>query len=151
MKDGDLTNFYGGKTDNGYKLKINDEHTPTPWKLGRMGAVVSESSEGIEMGGAMGKEAIKYYGGNLIGESISQANAKRIVECVNACEGVPSEILTSLNKNNDPFFECIESELKYNELKDVIENIIQYLDEGKVLTLRKDSIIIEALRNSINK
>jgi hypothetical protein len=40
---------------------------------------------------------------------------------------------------------------KYNELKEVIENIIEHLDEGRVLTLRKDSIIVEALRNSINK
>jgi esterase/lipase len=39
---------------------------------------------------------------------------------------------------------------KYNELKEVIEDIIQHLDEGRVLTLRKDSIIVEVLRNSIN-
>lgn len=141
MKDGDLTNFFGGKTDNGYKLKINGEHTPTPWKLGRLGAVVSESSEGIEMGGAMGKEAVKYYGGNLIGESISQANAKRIVECVNALEGIESEQMLNL---------VIESK-KYQEIKEVLENMIEHLDQGRILTLRKDSIIIEALRNSINK
>jgi hypothetical protein len=40
---------------------------------------------------------------------------------------------------------------KYNELKEVIEDMIKHLDEGIVLTLRKDSIIVEALRNSINK
>lgn len=141
MKDGDLTNFYGGKTDNGYKLKINGEHTPTPWKLGRMGAVVSESIEGIEMGGAMGKEAVKYYGGNLIGESISQANAKRIVECVNALEGIEGKQMLNL---------VIESK-KYQEIKEVLENMIEHLDQGRILTLRKDSVIIEALRNSINK
>ena len=39
----------------------------------------------------------------------------------------------------------------YNELKEVIEDMIKHLDEGIVLTLRKDSIIVEALRNSINK
>jgi hypothetical protein len=44
-----------------------------------------------------------------------------------------------------------EQNEKYNELKEVIENIIEHLDEGRVLTLRKDSIIVEALRNSINK
>jgi hypothetical protein len=40
---------------------------------------------------------------------------------------------------------------KYNELKEVIEDMIKHLDEGIHLTLRKDSILVEALRNSINK
>jgi regulator of replication initiation timing len=40
---------------------------------------------------------------------------------------------------------------KYNELKEVIEDIIEHLDEGRVLTLRKDSILVEALRNTINQ
>jgi len=40
---------------------------------------------------------------------------------------------------------------KYNELKEVIEDMIKHLDEGIHLTLRKDSIIVEALRNTINQ
>jgi hypothetical protein len=44
-----------------------------------------------------------------------------------------------------------EQNEKYNELKEVIEDMIKHLDEGIVLTLRKDSIIVEALRNSINQ
>lgn len=63
-------------------------HTPEPWKLGRAGSVISESKDGLEIIGATGEEAINYYGGNLIAESISQANAARIVACVNACAGI---------------------------------------------------------------
>jgi phage tail tape-measure protein len=44
-----------------------------------------------------------------------------------------------------------EQNEKYNELKEVIEDMIKHLDEGIHLTLRKDSILVEALRNSINK
>jgi demethoxyubiquinone hydroxylase (CLK1/Coq7/Cat5 family) len=44
-----------------------------------------------------------------------------------------------------------EQNEKYNELKEMIEDMIKHLDEGIHLTLRKDSIIVEALRNSINK
>ena len=44
-----------------------------------------------------------------------------------------------------------EQNEKYNELKEVIEDMIKHLDEGIHLTLRKDSIIVEALRNSINQ
>jgi hypothetical protein len=44
-----------------------------------------------------------------------------------------------------------EQNEKYNELKEVIEDMIKHLDEGIHLTLRKDSIIVDALRNSINQ
>ena len=43
-----------------------------------------------------------------------------------------------------------EQSQKYHDIKEVLEDIIQHLDEGRVLTLRKDSVIVEALRNSIN-
>jgi len=34
IDDGAFTNFYGGKTDNGYKLKINGEQIPSKSKQG---------------------------------------------------------------------------------------------------------------------
>ena len=117
---------------------MKSKHTPTPWKLGKMYCVVAESNKNLSI---VSKDAFKYYGGNLIGESISQANAKRIVECVNALEGIEGEQMLNL---------VIESK-KYQEIKEVLENMIEHLDQGRILTLRKDSIIIEALRNSINK
>jgi len=123
---------------------METKHTPTPW-------IVKDTN-------MMGTYIYSEHP-NLLLASMSQtradneciANAKRIVECVNACKGIPSSILTSPSRKNNAFFEAIEFELKYNELKEVIENIIEHLDEGRVLTLRKDSIIVEALRNTINK
>lgn len=122
---------------------METKHTPTPWR--------------VEY-----KPASTYIFSNepnflLLSMSYTQtdkttiANAKRIVECVNACEGMPSSILTSTSRKNHAFFEAIEFELKYNELKEVIEDMIKHLDEGIVLTLRKDSILVEALRNTINQ
>lgn len=42
------------------------------------GCVVSENIESLTIRGAIGDEAIKYYGGNLICESVSKANARLI-------------------------------------------------------------------------
>lgn len=54
----------------------NSKHTPGPWRLGIEGTVVADSADGLTIGGATGKENTDYYGGNLICESISMANAK---------------------------------------------------------------------------
>ena len=59
-------------------------HTPEPWRVGRPGTVVSDTP----VPGMGGSDAVEYYGGHLIGESIIEANARRIVACVNACRGL---------------------------------------------------------------
>ena len=64
-------------------------HTPEPWRVGRAGSVVSDTPV-PEMGGS---DAVEYYGGHLIGESIIEANARRIVACVNACAGMRNDEL----------------------------------------------------------
>ena len=65
------------------------KHTPEPWRVGRPGTVVSDTPV-PEIGGS---DAIEYYGGHLIGESIIEANARRIVACVNACAGMRNDEL----------------------------------------------------------
>ena len=53
--------------------------TPGPWEIGNHNScVISKNDESLCIKGAVGEDAIKYYGGNLICESISQANAKLI-------------------------------------------------------------------------
>ena len=64
-------------------------HTPEPWRVGRPFTVVSDTPV-PEMGGS---DAVEYYGGHLIGESIIEANARRIVACVNACAGMRNDEL----------------------------------------------------------
>lgn len=54
-------------------------HTQGPWKKGIWGgSIISESSNGIDINGAIGEEAVKYYGGNLICESASECNRNLI-------------------------------------------------------------------------
>ena len=65
------------------------KHTPEPWRVGRPGTVVSDTP----VPGMGGSDAVEYYGGHLIGESITEANARRIAACVNACAGMRNDEL----------------------------------------------------------
>lgn len=73
------------------------------------------------------------------------ANAERIVDCVNAMEGIQNP------KNLRETWEAVKHlELdKYHNLKEVIQNMIDRLDEGSEMTLTKDSIIVHALKEAI--
>jgi hypothetical protein len=59
-------------------------HTPTPFRVGRPGTVVSDSAEGLTLNGATGPENVKHYGGNLIAESVSPENAEFISRACSA-------------------------------------------------------------------
>lgn len=67
------------------------KHTAEPWRIGKMGAVVAD----IPVPEMNGSDAVEYYGGHLVGESITPSNARRIVACVNACKGILTEALES--------------------------------------------------------
>ena len=69
------------------------KHTPGPWRVGRPGTVVCDTS--IEQG-PKGTADVTYYGGHLVCESVTKANAERIVACVNACEGLNPEMVSGL-------------------------------------------------------
>lgn len=69
------------------------QHTPEPWREGIPGTVVADMPIEGGPGGVNGADAVAYYGGNLIGESMTVANARRIVACVNACSDVPTDML----------------------------------------------------------
>jgi hypothetical protein len=73
-------------------------HTKEPWRVGRcsvsMGTIVSDSP----VPEVNGSGAIEYYGGHLIAESITRDNARRIVACVNACEGIDTENLEMIGR-----------------------------------------------------
>lgn len=74
------------------------EWTKGPWKEGKGKYVVSEHDNGLDIKGATGDDAIKYYGGNMICESVGEANAKRIVDCVNSMAGIeiPTEWMAAI-------------------------------------------------------
>jgi len=69
------------------------KHTAEPWRAGAgtggKGSIVADEAV-PEMNGS---DAIDYYGGHLIAESMVPRNIRRAVACVNACRGIPIEVL----------------------------------------------------------
>lgn len=73
------------------------EHTPEPWVagtgeyngVGHYMAVNNDESKAVALTGIIGKEDAEK----------SKANARRIVACVNACEGLPNELLEGPDYN----------------------------------------------------
>lgn len=73
---------------------MSAQHTPGPIREGKAGtnSIVSDNP----VPGMGGSDCIEYYGGHLIGESITPSNRRRLVACWNACEGIPTEVLERL-------------------------------------------------------
>ncbi|GIZ08336.1 hypothetical protein [Flavobacterium sp. UMI-01] len=91
--------------------------TKAPWIVGRPGTVVSDNKESITISGGVGEDAIKYYGGNLICESVSNSNAKLIAAA--------PEMLEMLIKVEKVLRECTQ---EYGLSQDV-EKLIQKATE----------------------
>jgi hypothetical protein len=58
---------------------MKEKFTPGPWRRGKAGGcVVSDSNENLTVRGAYESGCIEYYGGYLIGESMTPSNAALI-------------------------------------------------------------------------
>lgn len=89
----------------------DSKHTTGPWKVGnRNNCVVSESDESLSIRGAVGSDAIRYYGGNLICESVSESNAKLIAAAPELLE-VLIEVVRISDRNH----------IAWNRAKEVIK------------------------------
>lgn len=64
-------------------------HTAEPWRTGNGGSVVADEP----IPGVRGSDDVGYYGGHLVCESVTPANASRIVSCVNGCRALPVKAL----------------------------------------------------------
>lgn len=62
-------------------------------RVGRSNGCIVGDDPVLEVGGS---SEIEYYGGHLVGESMSPDNARRLVVCWNACHKMPTELLEQL-------------------------------------------------------
>lgn len=106
-----------------------EKHTPGPWRIRT----------------DLPQPVIASEAGQYVVAIPSEVNAARIVACVNAMEGIENP------SNHRATWDAIQHlELdKYHNLKEVIQNMIDRLDEGSEMTLTKDSIIVLALKEAI--
>lgn len=117
--------------------------TPEPWKIGDR-TVLSESEEGLSINGAIGEDALKYYGGYLIGESISSNNAERIVACVNNCKGFTTQDLETLG-HYKAFHDTImaENEQMRSQLEAYENLFTQVKMEVDELKIERDGLLAQ--------
>jgi hypothetical protein len=123
------------------------KHTPTPWRV-----------EYKPAGTCIFSNEPNFL---LLSMSYTQtdkttiANAKRIVECVNALEGIdnPTKFINDLEFLNDlkgdEFAQAIRSVnfcKKYNELKEVVQTIVSVVDDRGTCMLTKDNLSFLALQ-----
>jgi hypothetical protein len=73
---------------------METKHTPEPW----ITKVYEENQTRIL--GPIEEDGNRHWIGDIIGPLSNKANAKRIVECVNAFEGIenPAEFISNLKK-----------------------------------------------------
>ena len=101
------------------------EHTKGLLRVGHSGAVVADHPV-REMNGS---DAVEYYGGHMVAESVTAANARRLVACWNACHGLPTDELEQkglmcavgtqlllLEQHRDTLLEAL------NDVQDVMNN-----------------------------
>ena len=83
-------------------LPPHQEHSPEPWLAAPCyGAIVSSQTH---PGQRADRDDLSSYGGWLIGEGISPINRRRILACVNAMRGIPTERLEQAYACSDSWF-----------------------------------------------
>ncbi len=75
---------------------MGDQHSKEPWRVGKSGdSVVCDDATGVRFP-ALDDAELNHYGGQLVCESVSAADQRRIVACVNACAGISTEALEAV-------------------------------------------------------
>lgn len=106
------------------------KHTPEPWNSisdSLFGTLVR--SEGLIIARVRENEFINH-----------EANAERIVACVNACAGIPNEVLLSKNRKHVAFFEAIDLQVKLDATRKELE--IVTAERDKLLKQEQDDRIV---------
>lgn len=111
--------------------EIAQRHTAEPWRAGSgpggNGSIVADEP----VHDMNGSDAVDYYGGHLIAESMVQRNIRRAVACVNACRGVPTEVLEVNAAGGLPWNvgDQIEQRVQRDQLAETLRFAIRFFDQ----------------------
>lgn len=115
-------------------------HTPEPWSCN--GEVIHQDYGHYKayLGVMRGRETMA---------PTNEANAERIVACVNACAGITNNILLNPElKKNDLFFQCLEAENKVERF--TLENNELIIENEKLYKMLLDLTFHAAKRDNTN-
>lgn len=121
-----------------------DKATPGEWKVGHScGSVVSDKPGGEMLYGTASPDAVEYYGGYLIGESIGEANREFIAKAksdiqflLSLARSTDSDNLTISIDTSKTWFHRADRDRR---LAETLRNIAQHIEKG--LTVNKDVIL----------
>lgn len=137
--------------------KNNNNHMPEPWRIRTDLPVPNIASES----------------GLYVASIPAPQNAKRIVECVNAMEGIEDPmaymqkrqevkpVVVKLEAVFADSLQQLEAKMteklmyyrhdreRFEQLKEVIQSMLDRMDEGQTMTLTKDSVYVLALREAL--
>ncbi len=86
------------------------KYTKGPYRIGKGGSIVSDTP----VTEVNSNECLEFYGGHCICESLTKANAERIIACFNACQGITTEALEAgvisagIDALNDKFLDQVK-------------------------------------------
>lgn len=87
----DLT---GGSSKQSARTTVRGTYTPEPW---HQSGVITQIKRVIDIGADDNSNVAQCLtGDNVGGDDIAKANARRIVACVHACKGIPTDGLEKL-------------------------------------------------------
>lgn len=123
---------------------MEQKHTPGPWKVGESADNGLPCVDGIDPKDGSIFEICEVWGeeNDLEITEMSIANARRIVACVNACAGVPTELLeeypspfSEMRSQRDMLLEALEclfdSYKRLTDSGDAGNWVVEDTDEGK--------------------
>lgn len=88
---------------------MNMKHTPGPWRAGsETGGKGSVVSDQLAVGALSGSDAVAYYGGNLIAESIAQENIPLIAAAPELLDVIIGMMVHARKKNATLFRDSVE-------------------------------------------
>lgn len=119
------------------------EHTQEPWRIGKGAGIVVADEAIPEVPGA---DAVDYYGGHLIAESIAPRNARRIVACVNACASLTTETLELAASGQAPslkeiFDEHVDLHRQRDALVAMLAEMVRVFDHDPISDYCRERIV----------
>ena len=106
------------------------KHTPTPWKVSATGGLIVNPIETICRGFRPGTDEFPNW----------KENARRIVACVNACEGLKTEELEKMPGGlwKDVFVDSLDKDVLIDELKTQNARLLEALNRILAFNLESD-------------
>ena len=114
------------------------KHTKEPWRVNDRTGIVKifantdkvDTASGLPIATVVAQWPPDIFDFSKYAAETRKANAARIVACVNACAGIPNEVLLSDNRKHDAFFEAMELQMKLDATRKELARPLNAIEGG---------------------